>query len=204
MEYNNNIDWADVENKIAIICRKFDNIESHREDLAQELRIHAYYVSDNYYDLFRKAIDFWRKIKTKQSPEIPYFDLEVLNSSYQESSYDDQFESIIDLLRRELDREDCYNAWEKKIVDVAKLLLDIIVLEIRPDKLTKPNVDFSKSNLRHYFNGRISLTWVEEITGINSKKLKKAVDLLQDMIRGLSLVGKIEIPFYYIEDFYKI
>ena len=75
---NDNFDWKEVEDKISIICRKFENLGPWHEDLAQELRVHAYYVSNNYYDLYRKAIDFWRKVQTKQSPEVPYFDLDIL------------------------------------------------------------------------------------------------------------------------------
>ena len=53
-ENERNIDWEDVETKISIICRKFDNISSrYQDDLAQELRIHASYISDDYYDLQR-------------------------------------------------------------------------------------------------------------------------------------------------------
>ena len=55
MNINDNFDWEDVENKIGIICYRFENLKPWHEDLAQELRIHAYYVSRNYYDLYRKG-----------------------------------------------------------------------------------------------------------------------------------------------------
>lgn len=196
---NNNIDWKEVENKISLICYKFDNLSSWHEDLAQELRIHAYYVSDDYYDLYRKAIDFWRKIQTKQSPEIPYFDLEVLNNSYTDDHYD-QFEDIIALIRKELSRPG-NNKWDNDMLELAGKLLDIIVADIDPKKVSH-TIDTDKSSLNHYINHRLNLSWVSEETGIGYKRIVVAMKFLEDTVRGLASMQKIEIPIEYLEGYY--
>lgn len=196
---NNNIDWKEVENKISLICYKFDNLSSWHEDLAQELRIHAYYVSDDYYDLYRKAIDFWRKIQTKQSPEIPYFDLEVLNNSYTDDHYD-QFEDIIALIRKELSRPG-NNKWDNDMLELAGKLLDIIVADIDPKKVSH-TIDTDKSSLTHYINHRLNLSWVSEETGIGYKRIVVAMKFLEDTVRGLASMQKIEIPIEYFEGYY--
>lgn len=196
---NNNIDWKEVENKISLICYKFDNLSSWHEDLAQELRIHAYYVSDDYYDLYRKAIDFWRKIQTKQSPEIPYFDLEVLNNSYTDDHYD-QFEDIIALIRKELSRPG-NNKWDNDMLELAGKLLDIIVADIDPKKVSH-TIDTDKSSLNHYINHRLNLSWVSEETGIGYKRIVVAMKFLEDTVRGLASMHKIEIPREYFEGYY--
>lgn len=196
---NNNIDWKEVENKISLICYKFDNLSSWHEDLAQELRIHAYYVSDDYYDLYRKAIDFWRKIQTKQSPEIPYFDLEVLNNSYTDDHYD-QFEDIIALIRKELSRPG-NNKWDNDMLELAGKLLDIIVADIDPKKVSH-TIDTDKSSLNHYINHRLNLSWISEETGIGYKRIVVAMKFLEDTVRGLASMQKIEIPIEYLEGYY--
>lgn len=196
----NNIDWDEVETKISLICRKFDNLAPWHEDLAQELRIHAYYYSDNYYDLYRKAIDFWRKIQTRHTPEIPYFDLEVLNLST-EQEYDMQYSDIVNLVNKELERPGL-NKCDNEMLDVAKLLLQLILFDIDP-KVTYPKDKMSgKSTLNHYRGGRLNLSWVAEETNISYKRLISAMKFLEDTIRGLSAMGKIDIPLVYFNGYY--
>ena len=197
---NNNIDWNEVENKISLICYKFDNLSSWHEDLAQELRIHAYYVSDNYYDLYRKAIDFWRKIQTKQTPEIPYFDLEVLNKSYSDNHLD-QFNDIVTLIRKELSNPG-NNKWDNNMLELARKLLDIILEDIDPDKVEN-KFKFNKSSSNHYINNRLNLSWVSEETGIGYKRIVVAMKFLEDTVRGLAAMNKIEIPIEYFKGFYE-
>lgn len=199
---NNNIDWEEVEKKISLICYKFDNLTPWHEDLAQELRIHAYYVSDNYYDLYRKAIDFWRKIKTRQSPEIPYVDLEVLNPSY-DSNEDEmiQFDEIVKLIRKELSRPG-YNKWDNNMLELAGQLLDIILSDIDTRDENKSH-SYHKSNLNHYINNRLNLSWVAEETGVGYKRLIVAMKFLEDTVRGLAAMHKIEIPIEYFVGYYE-
>lgn len=198
---NNNIDWKEVEEKISLICYKFDNLSHWHEDLAQELRIHAYYHSDNYYDLYRKAIDFWRKVKTRQDPEIPYLDLEVLNPAY-DSREDEmmQFDELVRLIRRELARPG-YNKWDSNMLEVATQLLDIILSDIDNRKVNP--VDSSKSELNHYINSRLNLSWVAEETGIGYKRIIVAMKFLEDTVRGLAAMNKIEIPIEYFRGYYE-
>lgn len=194
---NDNIDWKEVEDKISLICYRFDNLSSWHDDLAQELRIHAYYVSDNYYDLYRKAIDFWRKIQTKQSPEVPYFDLEVLNPSYTED-YLDQLHNIVFMIKKELSRPG-NNKWDNDKLELADKLLDIIVADIddqNPEKVEH------KSKLNPYINKRLNLSYVAEETGINYKRLVSSMKLLEEIVQGLAVMHKIEIPEDYLRDYF--
>lgn len=199
---NANIDWEEVEQKISLICYKFDNLASWHEDLAQELRMHAYYHSDNYYDLYRKAIDFWRKIQTRQSPEIPYFDLELIGDSYTTDKETlDQLDKIVVLVREELDRTP-KNKWEGDKFQLAKLLLNIILDDIDPQKVSENTPIKGKSKLNHYINHRINISWVAEETGIGYKRIVVAMKLLEDIVRGLHAMKKIEIPPEYFKGYY--
>lgn len=198
-EHESNIDWEEIENKISIICHKFSNLATWHEDLAQELRIHAYYVSDNYYDLYRKAIDFWRKIQTKHVPEIPYFDLEVLNKSV-EDNHVDQFNDLVILIRKELNTPG-NDKWDNNMLDLAKKLFDIILEDISPEKV-ETHVPMENSSLSHYRNCRLNLSWVAEETGIGYKRIVVAMKFLEDTVRGLAAMHKIELPAEYFEGYY--
>lgn len=192
------IDWEYVESKISAICYRFENLSAWKEDLAQELRIHAYYVSDNYYDLYRKAIDFWRKIQTRQAPEIPYFDLEVLNLSTRDDT-EDQFQRIIYLVREEL-KKPGKNKWENDRLELAGKLLDIIVSDIEE---TEDNLIISsKSSKNPYINQRLNLSLISEETGISYKRLVDSMKVLEDIIQGLAVMKKIDIPLVYLVDYY--
>lgn len=198
---NNNIDWKEVEEKISVICYKFDNLRPWHDDLAQELRIHAYYVSNNYYDLYRKAIDFWRKLQTRQAPEIPYFDLEVLNQYTEKDESMSSFDEIISLVNKELERPG-YNKWDTDMLALAKQLLEIILDDIDPRRKSTHTKNMNKSELSHYINHRLNLSWVAEETGIGYKRLIVAMKFLEDTIRGLAAMHKIEIPLEYFKGYY--
>lgn len=198
---SNNLDWEEIESKISLICYKFDNLSPWHEDLAQELRMHAYYTSDNYYDLYRKAIDFWRKIQTRQSPEIPYFDLEVLNASYNDNPLD-QSESIVLLVRKELERP-AYSKWDKDMLDLSNLLLDIILSDVNPKLMKSKELKLNKSKLSHYINGRLNLSWVAEETDIGYKRIVVAMKFLEDTVEGLAIMKKIDVPLEYIKGYYE-
>lgn len=199
---NNNIDWKEVEEKISLICYKFSNLEPWHEDLAQELRIHAYYVSDNYYDLYRKAIDFWRKIQTRQSPETPYFDLELIGGQYDvDQEVTDQFEDMVTLIKKELNSTP-QNKWEKNKMDLAQQLLDIILSDIDPESSNKVEIH-KQSTLNHYINNRLNLSWASEVTGVGYKQIVAAMKLLEDIVRGLHAMHKIEIPAVYFKGYYE-
>lgn len=194
--------WNDVEGKIAIICYRFENLKPWHEDLAQELRIHAYYVSNNYYDLYRKAIDFWRKLQTKQAPEIPYFDLEILGQYTEKEESTHDFEKMVTLIRKELERPG-HNKWDNDMLNLCQMLLSIMVEDIDPrlNKNIPPTMD--KSELNHYINKRLNLSWVAEETGIGYKRIVVAMKFLEDTVRGLSAMKKIEIPIEYFKGYYE-
>lgn len=193
------IDWNEVENKIAIICYRFENLSPWHEDLAQELRIHAYYVSDNYYDLYRKAIDFWRMVQSKQTPEIPYFDLEVLNKSCEDETLD-QLDELVDLIRKELNQP-AHNKCDSNMLELSKKLLNIMMEDIDPKKVEE-KIETGKSSLNHYINDRLNITWVAEETGIGYKRIAVAMKFLEDTVRGLAAMHKIELPPEYFKGYY--
>lgn len=199
---NNNIDWKDVEQKISIICYKFSNLEPWHEDLAQELRIHAYYCSDNYYDLYRKAIDFWRKLKTQQFPETPYSDLEVLNlTDYDKSEEFYSFDETVELLKKELKRPG-NTKWEDNMQEVATKLLNIIIGDI-DYRVKETTLEVKHKDFTQYINHRLNLSWISEETGIGYKRLVAAMKFLEDLVRGLAAMNKIDIPKEYFEGFYE-
>ena len=198
---NINFDWEDVENKIGIICYKFENLKPWHEDLAQELRIHAYYISNNYWDLYRKAIDFWRKLQTKQAPEIPYFDLEVLDKFSKEDEGYDEFDRTLSLITSELNRPG-YNKCDENMLELSRTLLKIIVEDIDPRKETHLLRDMKKTNMNHYVNERLNLSWVAEELGIGYKRVVAAMKFIEDTVRGLAAMHKIEIPIEYFQGYY--
>lgn len=199
---NKNIDWKEVEDKIAIICYKFDNLKPWHEDLAQELRIHAYYVSDNYYDLYRKAIDFWRKLQTRQAPEIPYFDLEILGQYTEKEESMHDFDKMVSLINKELNRPG-YNKWDNDMLELTRQLFAIILEDIHPEANRVRVPSMNKSQLNHYINKRLNLSWVAEETGIGYKRIVVAMKFLEDTVRGLSAMRKIEIPIEYFKGYYE-
>lgn len=193
----NNIDWNEVENKISLILYKFQNLSAWHEDLAQELRVHAYYVSDNYYDLYRKAIDFWRKVQTRCTPEVPYFDLEVLGASYKDKEIN-QLGDTVTLIRKELNRPG-NNKWDEKMLDVCKMLLDIILSDIDPSLQEDSTLGKDENS---YINKRLNLSTVSANTGIGYKRLVSAMQYLEDTVLGLASMHRIEIPLEYFRDYY--
>lgn len=198
---NNSIDWNEVEQKISVICYKFDNLRPWHDDLAQELRIHAYYVSSNYYDLYRKAIDFWRKLQTSQAPEIPYFDLEVLGQCTEKDESMSEYDRLVSLIEHEINRPG-YNKWDNDMLDVARKLLSIIIEDIDPRVGKKSQYPLNKSTLNHYKNKRLNLSWVAEETGIGYKRLVASMKFLEDIVQGLAAMQKIEIPIEYFNGYY--
>lgn len=203
-EAERNINWEEVEHKIAIICNKFNNIESrYRDDLAQELRIHAFYISDDYYDLTRKAIDFWRTLQVRVIPEVPYFDLEILGGVKQDDT-SAHFHEMVRKIFERLDSVEIYELYQvdSEIQDLARKILDIILddlidrdpqVKVREYKKYKP-----------YHNERISCSYLWEVMGddvgsVNYKKIRKAMKLLESVVIELATYGEIEIDEYYMK-----
>lgn len=189
-----NIDWEDVENKISIICRKFSNIDNRfKDDLAQELRIHAYYVSDDYYDLQRKAIDFWRTLTRRVFPEIPYIDLELTAGSLNFNDSNISYQETVKAVRDELSRREYETANEGKIDDLALKILDIIIEDIDGSTINKETYEAEVNiSLHKYRNGKINISYLDlRFPDINYKTVTKAVNRLREVIEGLIDMGKI-------------
>ena len=189
-----NIDWEDVENKISIICRKFSNIDARfRDDLAQELRIHAYYYSDDYYDLQRKAIDYWRTLTRKVFPEIPYIDLELTAGTNKFNDSGITYQETLKAVRTELSRNEYETSGEIKINELALKILDIINEDIDGSTITEESCRCDDSiNLHKYRNGKINVSYLDlRFPDINYKTVSKALNRLREVIEGLIDMGKI-------------
>ena len=78
-------------------------------------------------------------------------------------------------------------------------LLDIIVSDIEE---TEDNLIISsKSSKNPYINQRLNLSLVSEETGISYKRLVDAMKVLEDIIQGLAVMKKIDIPLVYRVDY---
>lgn len=187
-----NIDWNDVETKISIICRKFNNIDyRYLDDLAQELRIHAYYYSDDYYDLQRKAIDFWRTLTRKVYPEVPYLDLEILAGEYFPNESTIVYKDIVGKIRKELLSKDFKSSREIELDEIANKVLDIIIEDIDGSTLCKDS--YCEYISSKYHNGRISISYLDlRLKDVNYKRLVKAVKRLEEIVNGLRDMGLID------------
>ena len=60
----------------------------------------------------------------------------------------------------------------------------------------------NNTSLNHYINQRLNLSWVAEETGINYKRLVNSMKLLEDIVQGLAIMHKIDIPEEYLKDYY--
>lgn len=189
------LNWEEVENKIAILCRKFDNIDRrYRDDLAQELRIHAYYVSDDYYDLQRRAIDFWRSMCTKVYPETPYIDLDLLGKSVDPQDIEDLvFEGMVEKIKKELTRGLWDNVYAKELDEIAMRILNIILEDIKGSKVEKKSILEEEAIASRYTKGgRINCTFIDsKLPEIHYKRIRKAVKRLEEVTEALRDMGKI-------------
>lgn len=199
-EKDRNINWEEVEYKISIICNKFNNIESrYKDDLAQELRIHAYYISDDYYDLTRKAIDFWRTMQVRVMPEVPYFDLELLGGMKADET-NVEFVELVSKISNVLKSK-------KDSVDEDIRLLAAEIFEVILDDLIdrEPKIAIREyQKYKPYHNQRISCSYLWEVMGedvgsIEYKKIRRALKYLESVIRNLAISGEIAINSIYLD-----
>lgn len=199
-ENERNIDWEEVENKISIICRKFNNIEDrYKDDLAQELRIHAYYTSDDYYDLTRKAIDFWRTLQVRVMPEVPYLDLELLGGM-KEDETSVHFQEMVNKISLVLSvpSEGISDEIRNLSNDIFNIILDDLV-DRSPEVQIREGVKY-----KPYHNQRISCSYLWEVMGedvgsVNYKKIRKAVKFLEGVIKTLADSKELDIDPKYFE-----
>lgn len=199
-EEERNINWEEVEWKIAIICNKFRTSVEARyiDDLAQELRIHAYYKSDDYYDLQRKAIDFWRSMRVNVMPEVPYFDLEFIGGIKEDDRSTAEFDALVDLIRDRLNAP-VSGKFKNEIRGLAVQIFDIIISDIDDKKtiIIREGVKYAP-----YHNGRISCSYLWEILGekpgdVSYSRIRKAVKFIEDTIKELDDKGLWDVDEKY-------
>lgn len=202
-EEDRNINWEEVEWKIAIICNKFrTSVESrYLDDLAQELRIHAYYKSDDYYDLQRKAIDFWRSMKVNVMPEMPYFDLEFIGGIKEDDHSIAEFDTLVELIKGRLETP-CRGRFNNEIRELALQIFDIIVSDI--DGKDRRLVVREGVKYAPYHNSRISCSYLWEVLGeepgaISYQRIRKAVKLIENIVRELDATGLWDVDSKYLE-----
>lgn len=188
------LDWEDIERKVQIISRRFSTTIDwkYREDMEQELRLFAWKTSSNYYDMYRRAVDYWRTLTRKVFPEICVFEFDDNNGQggITEDKYDDndEFVKMIDLIRDSIDdyqntnhertdRENCM-----KILD----LLEKSISEGSEIVATK---------------GKIRVSWVSEILDIPYNKVQDAIWLLQQVVTTLGHLHRIDIPTQYRREY---
>lgn len=193
-EAGSTIDWEDVETKISIILRKFSNIDDrYKDDLAQELRIHAYSYSDDYYDLQRKAIDYWRTLTRKVYPEVPFIDLELMSGADNSDKNMLYYECTVKAIRKELNREVYSSASDRKINELALKILDIIIEDIDGSTVTEETTQANETiTLHKYRNGKINLSYLDlRFPDIHYKSISKAFNRLREVVEGLKDMGII-------------
>lgn len=182
------INWDEVEQKISILVRKFCNIDyRYRDDLAQELRLHAMLKSDSFYDLQRKAIDFWRTIQRRVYPEVPFIDLELVGGSYRDKAEEvAEFGDLLQSIRKELSREG--TVAQVRLNAISSDILDIILEDIQDGKA---EVD---EELHRYIGGRINCTYLaKRLPDVHYKMIRKAVKNLGEILEGICMMRGISV-----------
>lgn len=195
-ESERNINWEEVEIKVAVICSKFKNIRNdYLDDLAQELRVHAFYISDNYQDLYRRAIDFWRTLQCRVYPEVPYFDMELMQGSDVEDKNEMGYLEILKQINKELDRN-CYSKAEMKQVDTIRQILEIITDDVK-DGRNDSKYKLPETEVLEYVKGKVSIYWVSLRLDKTYRHVQDSLSLLQEIVRGLAEMGKISVDDKY-------
>jgi len=184
------LDWEDVERKVQIISRKFSTTIDwkYREDLEQELRLFAWKKSSNYYDMYRKAVDYWRSLTRKVFPEVCVFEFDDNNGQggITEDKYDtdDEFLVMINKIREAI--EDYQNTkHERTDHDNCMKILDLLERSI----LNGEEIHFTK--------GKVQISWVSEKMDIPYNRVQDAMWLLQQVVTTLGHLGRIDIPDSY-------
>ena len=184
------LDWEDVERKVQIISRKFSTTIDwkYREDLEQELRLFAWKKSSNYYDMYRRAVDYWRSLTRKVFPEVCVFEFDDNNGQggITEDKYDtdDEFLVMINKIREAI--EDYQNTkHERTDHDNCMKILDLLERSI----LNGEEIHFTK--------GKVQISWVSEKMDIPYNRVQDAMWLLQQVVTTLGHLGRIDIPDSY-------
>ena len=190
------LDWEDVERKVSIISRKFSHTIDWKylEDLEQELRLFAWTTSSNYWDMYRKAVDYWRMLTRRVFPEICIFEFDDNNGqagiTVDEYLREESFNDVLAKIRASV--EDFQNtAKEQRDRENCLRILDLL------EKIISGEFDGDPK----YTNGKIQFNWVSETLEIPYNRVQDAFWLLQRVCETLSYLGRIELSF--LKDFCK-
>ena len=172
---NGELDWADVENKVQIISRKFSTTIDwkYREDLEQELRLFAWQKSSNYYDMYRHAVDYWRMLTRRVFPEVCVFEF-------------DEFDRMISKIREAVDE---YQNSKKEQIDHDNCMKILSLI----DDIVKGK----ESEEVKYTKGKLQVNWVSEKLGIPYNRVQDALWLLQQVTAVLEHLNRIDVPKAY-------
>lgn len=186
--------FEDVNRKVSSIVNKFKNsIKGFEEDMYQELMLHAIDKSSDYYDLYRKAIDIYRSLSVKYRRENVQEEIEIENTQNDYLKVDQSYDLYKALLaiNKELERPG-YNKSDNEKLKICKSIL----IEILEDE------DTGDSNIPKYIKGRLNLTLTSERLNVSYKRVQSSIKILQDIILGLMILGKISIDKEYITNFF--
>lgn len=182
------IDWEDVERKVQIISNRFATTIDwkYREDMEQELRLFAWQKSSNYWDMYRRAVDYFRTLTRKVYPEICVFEFDDNNGQggVTEDKYleDDNFETILKKIREEINKFSDGKI-ETRERDNSLKILDFIENYARGNH--EEDIKFTK--------GKIQVTYLMEKTGIDYSKIQEAYWFLQQVVKAMIAMGKIQV-----------
>lgn len=186
------IDWEDVERKVQIISRRFSTTVDwkYREDLEQELRLFAWTTSSNYYDMYRRAVDYWRMLTRRVFPEVCVFEFDDNNGQggITEDKYNenDEFIRMISKIREAIDEYQT-TKHERADHDNCMKILDLI------EEIAAGTVKEEPK----YTKGKLKLEWVSQYCDIKYNRVQDAFWLLQNVIATLEHLGRIEVPNRY-------
>ena len=186
------IDWEDVERKVQIISRRFSTTIDwkYREDLEQELRLFAWTTSSNYYDMYRRAVDYWRMLTRRVFPEVCVFEFDDNNGqggiTEDEYNEDDEFTRMISKIREAVDE---YQTTKHERTDHDNCMKILDLIEEIESGTVKEEPQYTK--------GKLKLEWVSQYSDIKYNRVQDAFWLLQNVIATLEHLGRIEVPSCY-------
>lgn len=197
----NEVDWQDIETKVQIISRKFSTTIDwkYREDLEQELRIFAWMVSSNYWNMYRKAVDYYRHLTRKVYPETAVYDFTFVDDKksvedeYDFSDGDRHFDELMMMLREQISGLADYKKNYDKYTRNALIVLDEI------ERYVKGKVEYDTQ-----YRGRLNFTRLSENLGISFKEVQDAYWVIKKVVAALVAMKKIDMEKdrYNFEEFF--
>lgn len=183
-------DWEDVENKVQILSRKFASTIDwrYREDLEQELRVYAWTTSTDYWNMYRKAVDFYRHLSCKYYGETCVDDFTFVDD---QKSVEDEYEfsdsvkeylRVLEMIRKSISEMSDYKKNYDKYSENALRILDEIQKHVE-----------GKVEYETVYRGRIKFSQLSEELDMNYKDVQDAFWLIKKVVAALVAMGKIMI-----------